>query len=182
MTRHTQLPTLNITDRASVFVSQVIQEVAETLSLNLKHATTKHAEKIRVLERAHAKITTSLKMASDENRKYWHKYLFIAILNYNTTYRSSIDCEPSRIFHGRVPHNILDHKLGLSFITNIKPTIDFADEQLCRTKLPNEKTKENVVQSYIKYEKRLWQKSKSFLLSGEKFLFFISAKRGPSRF
>ena len=75
-------------------------------------------------------------MASGEYRKQWHKYLPIAILNYNTTYHSSIDCEPSRVFHGRVPHNILDHKLGLRFNPNIAPTTDFAEELLRRTKNP----------------------------------------------
>ena len=63
MTRHAYLPTLIITDKGSVFVSQVIHEVAEILGINLKHATTKHAQTIGVLERAHATIRTSLKMA-----------------------------------------------------------------------------------------------------------------------
>ena len=114
LTRHAYLPTLIITDKGSVFVSQVIHEVAEILGINLKHATTKHAQTIGVLERAHATIKT-LKMASGEDRKQWHNNLPLAILNYNTTYHSSIDCEPSRVFHGRVPHNILDYKLGLRF-------------------------------------------------------------------
>ena len=73
----------------------------------------KHAQTIGILERPHATIKTSLKMTSGDYRKQWQKYLPIAILNYNTTYHSSIDCEPSRIFQGRVPHKILDHKLGL---------------------------------------------------------------------
>ena len=134
MTRHAYLPTLIITDIGSHFVSQVIHEVAEMLDINLKHATTKHAQTIGVLERAHATIKTSLKMASGKYRKQWHKYLPIAILNYNTTYHSSIDCEPSRVFHGRVSHNIPDHKLGLKFNPNIAPTTDFAEEVLRRTK------------------------------------------------
>ena len=112
MTRHAYLPTLNITDKGSVFVSQVIHEVAEILGINLKHATTKHAQTIGVLERAQATIKTSSKMASGENTKQWHKFLPIAILNNNTTNHSNIDYEPSQVFHGRVPHNILDHKLG----------------------------------------------------------------------
>ena len=124
MTRHAYLPTLIITDKGSVFVCQVIHEVAEILGVNLKHATTKHARTIGVLERAHATIKTSLKMASGEYRKQWHKYLHIAILNYNTIYHSSINCEPSRVIHGRVPHNILDHKLGSRFNPNIAPTTD----------------------------------------------------------
>ena len=98
MTRHAYLPTLIITDKGSVFVSQVIHEVAEIIGINLKDATTKHAQTIGILEWAHATIKTSLKMASGEYRKQWHKYLRIAILNYNTTYHSRIDCEPLEYF------------------------------------------------------------------------------------
>ena len=153
MTRHAYFPTLIITDRGSVFVSQGIHEVAEIMGINLKHATTKHAQTIGVLERAHATIKTFLKMASGKYRKQWHKYLPIAILNYNTTYHSSIDCEPSRVFHGRVPHNILDHELGLRFNPNAAPTTHFAEELLRRTKILYDKTKRNVMQSYIKYKR-----------------------------
>ena len=145
MTRHAYI--LIITDKGSVFDSQVIHEVAEILGINLKLATTKHAQTIGVLERAHATIKTSLKMASDECRKQWHKYFSNAILNYNTTYHSSINCEPSRVFHGRVPHNILDHRLGLPFNPNAAPTTDFAEELLRRTKILYDKTKKNVMHS-----------------------------------
>ena len=148
MTRHACLPTLNITDKGSVFVSQVIHEVDEVLGikLKLKHATTKYTQTIGVLERAHATIKTSLKMPSGEYRKQWQNYLPIAILNYNTTYHSSMDCEPSRVFHGRVPHNILDHKLGLRFNPNSAPVTDFEEELLRRTKILYNKTKKNVMQ------------------------------------
>ena len=133
MTRHAYLPTLIITDKGSVFLSQVIHEVAEVLGIKLKHVTTKHAQTIRVLERAHATIKTSLKKASGEDRKQWHKDLPIVILISNTTYHSSINCEPSRVFQGRVPHNILDHKLGLRFNPNTAPSTSFAEKLLRRT-------------------------------------------------
>ena len=44
MTRHAYLPILIIKDKGSVFVSQVIHEVADFLGINLKHATTKHSK------------------------------------------------------------------------------------------------------------------------------------------
>ena len=140
LTRQANLPTPILIDKGSAFVSQVIQEVAERLGTYLKHATTKHAQTIVVLERANPTIKTSLKMASGEYRKQWHKCLPIAILNCNTTYHSPIDCEPSRVFHGRIPHNILDHKLGLRFNPNIAPTTDFAEEIVRRTKILCDKT------------------------------------------
>ena len=135
MTRRAFLPSLIITDKGSVFACQVIHEVAELLGTNLEHARTKHAQTIGVLERAHATIHTSLKMTLGEYRKQWHKYSPIAILNYNTTYHSSIHCETSRVFHGRVPHKFLDQKVGLQVNRNTEPTTDFAEDLLRRTKI-----------------------------------------------
>ena len=176
MTRHAYLPTLILTDKGSVFVSQVTHEVAEILGINLKHATTKHAQTIGVLKRAPATIMTSLKMAPGEYRKQWHKYLPIAILIYNTTYHSRIDCEPSRVFHGRVPHNILDHRLGLRFNPNITPTTDFAEELLRRTKIFYGKTKKNVMQSYIKYKNYYDKKAKASPLKEKDYCFILQPK------
>ena len=107
-------------------------------------------------------------MASDEYRKQWHKYLPIAILNYNTTYHSSADCETSRVFHGRVPHNILDHEVGLRFNPNTVPTTDFAEELLRRNKILHDKTKNNVMQSYFKYKKYYNNKAKASPLKEKK--------------
>ena len=102
MKRNVYLPTLIINDKGSVFVTQIIYEVAETQGLNLKHAITNYGQTIGVLERVHATIKTVLQMTSGDYRKHWHKYLPNAILNYNTTYHSSINCEPSQRFQGRV--------------------------------------------------------------------------------
>ena len=55
--------------------------MAAVLGIELKHATTKHAQ------------TKGL-------------------LDHNTTYHASLGCEPSRIFNGRISHNMLDYKLS----------------------------------------------------------------------
>ena len=115
-------------------------------------------------------------MASGEYRKQGHKYLPIAILNYSTTNHSSIDCEPSRVFHGRVPHNVLDHKLGLRFNPNITPTTNFAKELLRRTKILYDKTKKNVTQSFIKYKKYYDKKAKASPLKEKDYCFILQPK------
>ena len=160
MTRHAFLPTLLITVKGSDFVSQVIHEVNEVQSMNLKHASTEQAQTIDVLKRVLAKIKTSWKTAPGQYRQQWNKDLFIAIPNYNTTYDSSIDCEPSRVFHGRVPHNILDHQPGLKFNPKNALTIEFEDELLRRTKILYDKAAKSVMQSYIKY-KKYYEKAKA---------------------
>ena len=142
----------------------------------MKHATTKHAQTIGVIDRAHATIKTSLKIASGEYRKQWHIFLPIAILIYNTFYNPSIDCEPSRVFHGRIPHNILDHKLGLRFNPNIAPTTDFAEELLRRNEILYDKTKKTVTQSHIKYKRYYDKKAKASPLKEKDYCFILQPK------
>ena len=113
MTKHAYLPTTLISDKGTAFISHVIKKVAGVLGITLKHATTKHAQTIGLLERSHASIKQALKVETGEWRSLWRKYINIAVLNYNTSYHTSIGCEPSRVFNGRIPYNVLDLKLGI---------------------------------------------------------------------
>ena len=111
-----------------------------------------HAQNTGVLEKRHATMKTSLKVFSGEFGKWWHKYLPIAILNYSTTYHKSIRCEHSRIFHWRVPSNLLVHKLGIKCRTGFVPTTDFAGEFLRRTQILYDTTKKKEMQSCNRYK------------------------------
>ena len=113
ITKHAYLPTILISDKGTAFTSIVFKEVAGVLGIALKHATTKHAQTIGLLERSHASIKQTLKIETGERRSLWHKNVSIAVLNYNTSYHASIGCELSRVFHGRIPYNILDLKMGI---------------------------------------------------------------------
>ena len=62
MTKHAYLPTTLISDKGTAFMSHVIKEVAGVLGITLKHATTKHARTIGLLERSHASIKQALKI------------------------------------------------------------------------------------------------------------------------
>ena len=164
MKKHFYLPTLNITDKGRISVSHAIHKVAIILERTLMRSTTKPTKTIGFLERAHGTIKISLKKASGEHTEQRQIYLPIEILNHNMTYPFSIDCEPSRVFHGRVPNNILDHKQRLRFNPNIAPTTDFADELLSRTKILYDKTKKNFMQSHIKYKMQYDKKEKKLPL------------------
>ena len=112
MTKHSYSSTSLITDKKSAFTSTIVAEIAQILGITLKCATTKHPQTIGKLVRTHASVETILKMASVEKRRQWHKNRPLDVLNYNTTYHSSIGCEPNKVFHGRIPHNVLDYELG----------------------------------------------------------------------
>ena len=81
MTRHAYLPTTLISDKGTAFMSRVIKEVAGVLGITLKHATTKHAQTIGLLERSHASMKQALRIETGERRSLWHKYINIAVLN-----------------------------------------------------------------------------------------------------
>ena len=173
MTKHTYLPTTLITDKGTAFTSKLFAEVAQILGIQMKCATTKHPQTIGKLERTHASLKTNLKMASGDYRRQWHKYLPLAVLNYNTTYHATLGCEPSRIIHGRIPCNILDHKLGLYPNPKVLPTTDFADEFQRRTRILLDSTKKNIMQFYLKYKEYYDRKAKAAPLRQNDYCFIL---------
>ena len=80
MTKHAYLTTTLISYEGTAFMSHVIKEVAGVLGITLKHATTKHAQTIGLLERSHALIKQALKIERGDRRLLWHEYVSIAVL------------------------------------------------------------------------------------------------------
>ena len=80
MTKHAYLPTTLLSDKGTAFLSHVIKEVAGVLGITLKHATTKHAQTIGLLERSHGSIKQPLKRETGDKRSLWYKYVSIASL------------------------------------------------------------------------------------------------------
>ena len=152
MTKHAYLPTTLISDKGTAFTSHVIKEVAGVLGIALKHATTKHAQTIGLLERSHASIKRSLKIETGERRSLWDEHISIAVLIYNTCSHSSIGCEPSRVFHGRIPYNILESKLGIRPQKFPSPDSEIAQDVLEQTEMIFQDVRRNAMQVYIKYK------------------------------
>ena len=152
MTKHAYLPTTLISDKGTAFMSHVIKEVAGVLGITLKHATTKHAQTIGLLEQSHASIKQALKVETGERGSLWHKHPKIAVLNYNTSYHTRIGCEPSRVFHGTIPYNVLDLKLGIRLQQQPFPSSQIAQDVLEQTEMIHQDVRKNTMQAYIKYK------------------------------
>ena len=82
----------------------------------------------------------------------WHKYVSIAVLKYNTSYHASIGCELSRVFHGCMPYNILDIKLGIRPQESPSPDSQIAQDVLEQTDKSSQDVRKNAMQAYIKYK------------------------------
>ena len=152
MTKHAFLPTTHISGKGTAFMSHVIKQVAGVLGITLKHATTKHAQTIGLHERSHASTKQSLKIETGEWRSFWHKYVSIAVLNYNTSYRESIGCEPSRVFHGGITYNICGLKMGIRPQKNPYPDSQIAQDVLEYTEMIFQDVRKNAMPAYIKYK------------------------------
>ena len=66
ITKHAYLPTTLISDKGTAFKFHVIKEVTGVLGITPKHATTKHAQTIGLLEQSHASIKQALKIETGE--------------------------------------------------------------------------------------------------------------------
>ena len=173
MTKHAYLPTTLISDKGTAFTSHVIKEVASVLGITLKHATTKHAQTIGLLERSHASIKQALKIETGERRSLWHKYVSIAVLNYNTSYHASIGCEPSRVFHGRIPYNIFDIKMGIRPQKIPPPDSQIAQDVPEQTETFFQDVHKNAMRAYIKYKAYFDKKASASKLKKADYVFIL---------
>ena len=71
---------------------------------------------------------------------------------YNTCYDTSIGCEPSRVFHGHVPYNVLDLKKGIGPQRMPTPNSQIAEAVLKQTEMIFHDVRKNTIQTYIKHK------------------------------
>ena len=76
----------------------------------------------------------------------------MAMLNYNTSYHSSLGCEPSRVFHGRVPYNVFDLKYGLKRPPETLTSNEIAEGVLQQTKKIINQIQQSLMQSYVRHK------------------------------
>ena len=150
--------------------------MAGVLGITLKHRTTKHAQTIGLLERSHASIKQTLKIETGERRSLWHKYVSIAVLNYNTSYHASIGYEPSRVFHGRIPYNILDLKMGIRPQQIPPPDSQIAQDVLEQTETIFQDVRKNVMQAYLQYKAYYDKKTNASKLKKADYVFILQPK------
>ena len=81
MTKHAYLLKTIISDKRSVFASQVTKFSADRPGICLDYAMTKEAQITGVLERKHTSLQKALKFDTGEQKLMWHKN----VKNYNSS-------------------------------------------------------------------------------------------------
>ena len=103
----------------------------------------------------------------------WHQFVPTATLNYNTTYHSAIGCEPSRVFHGRIPYNVLDLKLGPKQNQQPNPTTDIGKEVVQKTRMIHESVSKHLLHSYIRYKQYYDKKAAAHPLAANDYCYAL---------
>ena len=106
----------------------------------------------------------------------WHKYVQIAVMNYNTSYHESLGCEPTTVFHGRIPYNILDIKLGLKPEWKKDNNEDLTDQLQKQKAETHQPAKKNEMQSYIKYKQYYDKKATATPLKINDYSYVLNPK------
>ena len=128
MTRHAFLPTLILSDKGSQFRSEVVAEIRQIPEIQISHASTKHVQTIGNFGKSTHFNQDCSKIWTGERRLMGHKFVHLAVMNYNTTYHKTLGCEPSTVFHGRIPYNVLGLKLGIQSKWKTTPNSDIAEQ------------------------------------------------------
>ena len=106
----------------------------------------------------------------------WHKYVQIAVMNYNTSYHESLGCEPTTVFHGRIPYNILDIKLGLKPNWEKNSNEELTDQLQKQIAEINQTAKENLMHSYLKYKQYYDKKATATPLKVNDYCYVLNPK------
>ena len=106
----------------------------------------------------------------------WHKYVQNAVMNYNTTYHETLGCEPSTVFQGRIPYNVLDLKLGIKPKWKTTPNSDIAEQLQKQIDEVRATTKDNIMLSYLKYKKYYDRKASAAPLKVIDYCYILNPK------
>ena len=99
-------------------------------------------------------------------------------MNYNTSYHESLGCEPTTVFHGRIPYNILDIKLGLKPNWEKDSSEELTDQLQKQIAEIHQAAKENLMQSYLKYTQYYDKKATATLLKVNDYCYVLNPKAG----
>ena len=100
----------------------------------------------------------------------------IAVMNYNTSYHENLGCEPTTVFHGRIPYNILDIKLGLKPEWKKDANEDLTDALQKQIAEIHQSAKDNLMQSYLKYKRYYDKKATATPLKVNDYCYVLNPK------
>ena len=122
-----------MSDLGTSFVAKILHELTNLLEIKLQHASLKHPQTIKVVQRSYSALKWILKLNTDEKWTTWYKHVELATFIRNTSHHSSIGCSPSSLFHGREliksivlsfkSHTLAQKELTLDYLVDLQDSL-----------------------------------------------------------
>ncbi|CAK1554979.1 unnamed protein product [Leptosia nina] len=137
------IPRMILTDQGTNFTAELFKKTCEFLKIKQIWSSPYHPQTQGALERSHSTLKEYLKSYVNENQSNWHRFVFTAMLSYNTSVHASTNFTPYELLFGHkayIPDSIYDLPTNITYPEYIK----FLQHRL---KLSREKAHENAIKS-----------------------------------
>ena len=142
---HFGIPKTILTDQGTNFTADLFKQTCNFLKIKQLWSSPYHPQTQGALERSHATLKEYLKSFVDENQNDWPRYVYTAMLTYNTTIHCTTNYTPYELLFGCkpfIPTSIYDTALEPTYPSYVRILQQ-------RMKLSREKAVENILKSKI---------------------------------
>lgn len=98
------IPKYILTDQGTNFTAETFKQTCSFLKIKQLWSTPYHPQTQSALERSHSTLKEYLKSYVNENQDNWPRYVYTAILAYNTTPHSTTNFSPYELIYGHKPY------------------------------------------------------------------------------
>lgn len=117
------IPKFILTDQGTNFTAELFKRTCEFLKIKQIWASPYHPQTQGALERSHSTLKEYLKSFVNENQTNWHKFVYTAMLTYNSTIHTTTQFTPFELIFGHkpyIPDSVFDLRTDITYPEYIK--------------------------------------------------------------
>ncbi|XP_045456466.1 uncharacterized protein LOC123666419 [Melitaea cinxia] len=112
------IPKTILTDQGTNFTAELFKRTCEFLKIKQIWSSPYHPQTQGALERSHSTLKEYLKSYVNENQTNWHKYVYTAMLTYNSSVHTTTKFTPYELLFGHkpfIPDSIFDSRPDVTY-------------------------------------------------------------------
>lgn len=117
------IPKHILTDQGTNFTAELFKKTCEFLKIKQLWSSPYHPQTQGALERSHSTLKEYLKTYVNENQDNWPRYVYTAMLAYNTSIHSTTHYSPYELLFGhkpRIPDSLYDDNSAVTYPEYVK--------------------------------------------------------------
>jgi transposase InsO family protein len=145
-------PRALLSDRGANFLSSLMKEIYQRLSIDKRQTTAYHPAANGLVERFNSTLLNIVSMFVNSSQKNWDELLSFTAFSYNTSRHSTTKQSPFYVLHGRHPN------LPIDIIMNQSENVynnqhDYTNELCRRLRVAHSAVTEEMKKVVVRYEK-----------------------------